>query len=364
MHIPWNWAKQRPQFLAEELNRFFDLTIMCPISYRSHNLSKDVTYNKNLHVKNFITIPFKGRFFLLQKLNDFFIKLQLKIINYRNKYDVVWITHPVLFNCIKGIKFEKIIYDCMDNALEFPKVEKNRDLFNYLLKSENILYEKANLIICSSSFLKKQLISRYGIHNNKIRVVNNGINLSDLYLKQNLPVNFKNYFNGSNKKIVYIGTISTWFDFDLLLESLKAIQNIDYLLFGPTEVNIPHHKNIIYCGPVSHAYVASIMSMADVLIIPFKITNLIKSVDPVKAYEYIFSGKPSLVREYEETKKFKKFVYLYNSNSDYIFKLKKILNGDLSINISNEERNNFVKNSDWSYRSNEIIKFMKEFHII
>jgi hypothetical protein len=27
MHIPWTWAKQRPQFIAQELNDSFDVTV-------------------------------------------------------------------------------------------------------------------------------------------------------------------------------------------------------------------------------------------------------------------------------------------------------------------------------------------------
>ena len=88
---------------------------------------------------------------------------------------------------------------------------------------------------------------------------------------------------------------------DLIIKSLGYIPNIQYLLFGPAETKIPKHHGIIHCGPIEHQFVPSIMSMADTLVMPFKISELVRSVDPVKVYEYICSGKPALVVGYEET---------------------------------------------------------------
>lgn len=361
MHVPWGWAKQRPHFLAEELSNFFDVTVMYNISYHFKGYVKNTVHN-NLHIKKMFYIPYINRIPLLKKINNVILRQQIKILNYFNFNSIAWITHPNLYKYIIDTNFESIIYDCMDDALEFPAVQKNKEQ-SELLQLEEQLCKRSKLIICSSDHLKYKLICRYSIDKNKIRVVNNGIKLSNLSLKINLPQYIKKYFEGITKKIVYIGTISEWFDFDLIIDSLDKIQNIQYLLFGPKEVQIPLHKSITYGGPIPHEYVASVMSIADVLVMPFKVTELIKGVNPVKVYEYIYSNKPSLIVEYPETKKFDDFVYLYNSNYDYINKLKYILMDQAPKLISSNEKNKFLKENDWSSRTNEIMRIFNEFNV-
>jgi hypothetical protein len=40
--------------------------------------------------------------------------------------------------------------------------------------------------------------------------------------------------------------------------------------------------------------IKSIMAEADILFMPFQVTDLIQSVNPVKLYEYIYSNKASI----------------------------------------------------------------------
>jgi len=33
MHVDWEWIKQRPQFIAEGLSKFYDVHVFFPVSY-------------------------------------------------------------------------------------------------------------------------------------------------------------------------------------------------------------------------------------------------------------------------------------------------------------------------------------------
>jgi teichuronic acid biosynthesis glycosyltransferase TuaH len=352
MHIDWNWIKQRPQFLAEGLSKYYDVTVAYQRSYRTHGFTKNE--KSELNTFRFLAIPFKSRIKMLFMLNSYFVKLQIKLMLLLNKYELVWVTHPLLYSYLPKNNPSKIIYDCMDDALEFPKIKNNANMKKQFFNLENELCHASDIIFSSSHYLKNKLIDRYGILEEKVVVVNNGIHLKNLE-NAVLPQDIKKYFNPKFKNIVYIGTISEWFDFNLILKSLEEVQGINYLLFGPTEIKIPIHKNIIYCGSVNHGYVSSIMQCADLLIMPFKVNELIKSVNPVKAYEYIYSGKPALIVQYEETEKFKDFLYLYNDDNEYIGIVKNIIFNKMTKNISNEDRKILIKDSTWSSKVKEII---------
>lgn len=356
MHIDWNWIKQRPQFLAEELSEYYDITIAYQISYRKKGFTNE--QKTNLDTFRFLAIPFNGRMKLLFIINSFFIKLQMKILMYLKKYEVIWITHPLLYSYIPENNLKKVIYDCMDDVLEFPKIKNNIKMRNQLFNLEKKLCECSNFIFSSSQYLKNKLLSRCNISENKTFVINNGVNLKNLD-NNDLREEIKKYFDPNFKNIVYIGTISEWFDFDLILKSLNEIRGIRYLLFGPTEIDIPNHKDIIHCGSINHIYVSSTMKLADLLIMPFKINELIKSVNPVKAYEYIFSGRPSLIVKYEETLKFNEFLYLYDNEEEYIEILKNILYKQMSKKISIENKEKLINSSSWKNKATQIANIIE-----
>jgi len=360
MHVPWDWIKQRPHFIAENLSQSFGVTVLYQRPFRRKNLMLN-SVNASVQVKEYYGIPFKSRSFLLNSINNFFVKVQLEINNLFNKYDIVWVTHPAMYQYVKYIIADKIlIYDCMDDALEFPTIKSNKRLLENLYKLEEELCIRSNLLFCSSNYLRNKLISRYKFDINNIKIINNGININNLSVQSEIPAEIKKLFIGEDKKIVYIGTISEWFDFDLVLKSLNECNGIKYLLFGPTEAQIPKHKNLIYYGPIKHECVSTIMKMSDLLVMPFKVNELVKSVNPVKVYEYIYSGKPSLVVKYEETEKFDRYVFLYKSYNDYLKLIKDILNNKLYINVSETERFNFLERSTWEYRVKEMIEILSE----
>lgn len=55
-------------------------------------------------------------------------------------------------------------------------------------------------------------------------------------------------------KIGYIGTISSWFDFDAINYCLDRIENMEMHLIGPIEKRIVKdiHERMYFYGPVEH----------------------------------------------------------------------------------------------------------------
>ena len=123
-HVPWQWIKQRPHFIAEELSKYFDVDFFYEIGYNRNNLINNEIGN-NAKLKPIYGFPF-GRFKVIRKINGVLHKLYLSFIS--NPYDILYVTHPILIDKFskKSLKkFKLIIYDCMDDALSFPDVGEN-----------------------------------------------------------------------------------------------------------------------------------------------------------------------------------------------------------------------------------------------
>jgi hypothetical protein len=86
---------------------------------------------------------------------------------------------------------------------------------------------------------------------------------------------------------------------------------------------------------------------------PFIVNRLIEAVDPVKLYEYIAFGLPSLAPRYAETERFVPFVNLYNDTDDAITITETLLAKSYS-EKSVENREKFLLANSWKKRSTQI----------
>jgi hypothetical protein len=96
------------------------------------------------------------------------------------------------------------------------------------------------------------------------------------------------------------------------------------------------------------------MQNADALIMPFVVNDLIKSVNPVKLYEYIYSGKPVITCSYNEINQFDDFVFRYNNGTEYLNLLKMMINNELiqkDISYCQE----FARKNTWGNRTKTIM---------
>ena len=123
-------------------------------------------------------------------------------------------------------------------------------------------------------------------------------------------------------------------------------------------MTIPVHERLLVKGSVEHSTLPDYLVKSSALIMPFKINDLILSVNPVKLYEYIAVGRPVITCQYEEINKFHDFVYSYESIYNLENIINDLINGELKVK-SLESRIKFLMNNTWNARakfiSNEIV---------
>lgn len=347
MHVDWKWIKQRPHFIAEGLASSFVVNAVHEIMYNLKQQKREKNRIENLKINGIPHIPF-CRYDFIFNINSFILN-KLLLRRKRRRADVVWFGHPMHYNCFKARKGQIVVYDCMDDVLGFSISENMKARFKRL---ETELCRDADVILASSLHLKNKLAERYGRED--IHLVNNAIFLNldkDIELPQQV---YKIFEASQRKKILYIGTISNWFDFAAVEALLTKYDDLELLLFGPTEVNIPKHDRIRHCGILEHKYLLKVMGLSDALIMPFVLNELILSVDPVKAYEYIYSGKPVIMPRYGESEKFEDFVYLYDGVEELDAIFSRLQRGALTPKKSEEDCVKYAKDNSWDSRITRI----------
>lgn len=350
MHVDWNWIKQRPHFIAEKLHAN---SVEVDVYYHKYFYKDKLTVNDKgqLSINKIPRLPL-SRFKLIKFINIILYKFLICKLLKTKKYDYVYITHPSLF--IEEINVP-IIYDCMDDVLAFDSKSNDNDI---LFKKECELVKKSEFVLFTAENLKKSVLSRFNLQDsNKYLINNNAIELpviDDDIVKYDLG-------NIDKIKLVYIGTITEWFDFEML-EKLDS-SKYEFHLFGPIyNIEQKFASNFIIHGAVPRKEIFSIMQAADILIMPFKMTELIKSVNPVKLYEYIYSCKPIITVRYGESEKFSDFVYLYDNGNYESFDLciRQIKENNMKSKAIKEKCREFVNNNTWNKRVFDILELIRK----
>jgi hypothetical protein len=272
--------------------------------------------------------------------------------------DLIWISSPELFTYLPKNITTSIIYDCMDDALAFSSDKQKNKCLGLI---EQTLIKKSKHVFCSSEHLLKKLQMRHG-YEEKYSILHNAFSPSILNTKflQKRSKAYQKIF-----KLGYVGTLSHWFDFDAITKIVETYPQIEIHLIGPLEnLNAFPLKQdrIKYIGPIPHDKIYNYVHKYDAFLMPFKDSDLIRSVDPVKLYEYVFFNKPIFCIHYKEIEKFKDFVDFYSNHNNLL----KILKYYLSVNFKNKysenQRLEFIKNHSWDVRlkglSNEIKNYI------
>ncbi len=351
MHVPWGVIKQRPHFVAENLSKSFDVKVCSFKTYRKSRMVQNVT-EARLELMQLFIMPL-SRLKLVSRINLVLTKLQL--LRAVIKADIIWMTHPLMFEAVGDIlpQDTKLVYDCMDDALEFPSACADDVRKVQLFELEKSLVNRCDIVFTSSDYLRAKLTDRYGNQMDGI-VVNNAIHIpaeadqsqdsADILRLEALMDSI------AGKKLLYLGAISEWMDFDLILNSLERIPEITYVFVGLCDILVPRHERLVFFGPIEHRHIFRAMKKADALIMPFHVNELIKSVNPVKIYDYIYACKPAIVVGYGETARFEDFIYLYRTQEEYMAQVEMLVAGDLQMKRDNEECMNFVSQNTWPAR--------------
>ena len=366
MHIPWGWIKQRPHFFAEKLAKdiIVDVKYKQPFKIaKKHLLTSKSETISNLFIGRFLMFPFYKlpilKYFTWGWIQSLSLKFSLKK---KGTYDFIWLTSPALYPSIGCVNSDaKIIYDCMDDIAEFPSSKSSPVYCKQLINWEMDLMKQADIVLCSSEYLKEKVISRSGI-NREVHIINNAISLPQIRHFDSFPSKVQDAINllkSLKCSLLYIGTISQWFDFKLICEALDKKEDVQLVLIGPKDCDIPSHKQIHYIGSVERQYIYSLMEQASALVMPFIVNELIRSVNPVKMYEYIYMEKPIIAPHYGEMEKFLPYINLYHDNDEFMSLVDQLSKSELQISSEKgNEMKGFAEKNTWESRYEEVKKIL------
>ncbi|MFS0864973.1 glycosyltransferase [Fredinandcohnia sp. 179-A 10B2 NHS] len=236
------------------------------------------------------------------------------------------------------------VYDNMDEWEEFFKVGHAPW---YKKEIEEQIIKNSNFVFAVSEPLKQ----KFSYIRDDIYVIGNGFQES-LSKKENVALRTE----AGDKKvhIGYFGHLTdSWFDYALIFALAENKQNVIHLVGH----GVPDHlldrisksTNIKYYGKVHPSELYEFVSNWHVGIIPFKHSKLSEAVDPIKIYEYLYFGLPTVSTGIPHIGEYP-YVIHANTYSDVQNAISTLYISILNSEIRYEELKDFLHNSTWEKR--------------
>ena len=336
MGIDWKWIYQRPQILAKKLAQDYDVTVMFPRSIAT--LDFNLPNESGMNFLILWTIPFQEKNPILYIISLILNALTIKKVGI---YDYIYIGYPLYARYIPDHYDGGIIYDCMDN---YEAIYPDRKRAYRVVKQEHKLAARCDVLLVTSEKLRKKMDGIVGAP--KSILVRNGADIKNIGKVKKPQI--KNRYS-----LGYIGTISDWFDHELIKSSMSQFpDSISYHFIGSNQIE--KINNVSYYGSVPHDSLYGIVCDFDCLIMPFIINDIVAAVDPVKLYEYIAFGKCIISVYYPEIERFRDYVYFYKTQEEYIDLLKNMMQIGFMPKYSEEQQKEFLLENTWDSRYKKI----------
>lgn len=105
---------------------------------------------------------------------------------------------------------------------------------------------------------------------------------------------------------LYVGAMDAWFDYATVDRLTAALPEVSFVLIGPDELaqeRLARQPNLYLLGRRPYASLPGYLANADVGLIPFDAighAELVRSIHPLKLYEYLAAGLPVVATRWEE----------------------------------------------------------------
>lgn len=158
---------------------------------------------------------------------------------------------------------------------------KNILLLKIIRKLENFIVHNVNFIIVSSLTMNKILKNNFGVSEENIQFLPDGVNTEMFNINKVSKLNKKYLSLPQNKKIVvYLGILHEYYGTDCLLEAIQYItsrrDDIHFLILGYPNVekykkiaeSLNIAKNITFCGRIEYTSIPEYLKLADIAVAP------------------------------------------------------------------------------------------------
>lgn len=201
---------------------------------------------------------------------------------------VLWVNDHSAWRLAESLDASRVLYDVTDDWTQMNDLPEYREL---VAEQDRRLCELADhVVVCSPHLLElKRPLARH------VSLVPNAVDAAAYGKVSDISTRHPRTTHWRGPVLGYTGTLhADRLDLDLL-RRVAARWPGTIALVGPSHLaadQLSDLPNIELVGPVPHEQLPKFMAAMDVLIVPHVVSPFTESLNPLKLWEYLASGKP------------------------------------------------------------------------
>lgn len=346
-HVLWiNWhASRKPSLNGRDFSA---------IAEKLKQIGRGIIkVDERLWVMTPLVIPLPGSTFV-RKLNRWLVGLQTRwVLRKLPGRPQLWSFAPDITNLQGAFGEETCVYYCVDEFSAFPGYD-----LDAIRTLDQQMCESSDLVVTSSRGLfesKRRFNPRtvevpHGVlHQHFARVLEPDFPEAD-DLKQ-LP----------RPRIGFYGLIHEWQDLDLMVRLAECRPEWSFVFVGKSQIDLQRFAtvpNMHFLGQRSHEDLPHYSKGFDVAVIPHKVNELTRNMNPIKLREYLAAGLPVVSSPLPEVQRYLPEVRIAEGVDSWISALEQSI-ADRSPQ-ADRRRSQRVAGEDWSVRVAAILDALED----
>jgi glycosyltransferase involved in cell wall biosynthesis len=225
------------------------------------------------------------------------IILELKTVKQllKRKPDIVIVNYPSVYTGLLGFLAAKLsrricVTDFSDliaqYTIELLGAHNSRFVNNALVFVQNFIVKRSNAVLAVTNYVRNYAI-RIGTAPDRVTVVPNGCDLT--VFDYNIYENYRKKTVSDSKVCMYCGRVDNWAGSRIIAQVAKKFEDkgdgTSFVIVGNQVQNTFGGRNVVALDEMDQEELPKMMSIADVMIVPFPKNEVSDAASPVKLFE-------------------------------------------------------------------------------
>jgi glycosyltransferase involved in cell wall biosynthesis len=269
---------------------------------------------------------------------------------------VLWLVRPDCHDLPGQFRESAVLYQVVDDYLAYPGVSDSARI--RLDREERKLAGLADLVVVTSDHL---LDVKRHLHENML-VVRNGVDERTLEEGKRGSGTVPKDLVGARRPILgYIGGITEKLDLELLekvanagIGTLALVGSVNVYGADARErlTRLEASPHVIFTGRKDASLVPDYVRAFDVCLVPYRLGNQARAIDPLKLYEYLAFGKPTVSVAIPSVERFRDVLTIAHDPDEFVRRVAEATQD--SDPALAERRRQVARENSWEHRAEVI----------